>query len=74
MEVLLLHLLIGIFQARDILYLDVKTQDVKYVLDFFISICMYFHSAVTGKKKLYFIHDVSIEIYQLLLMLSIISP
>ena len=30
----LFHFLMLICQTRDILYLDVKTQDVRYVLDF----------------------------------------
>ena len=33
-EVPLFHFLMLICQTRDILYLDVKTQDVRYVLDF----------------------------------------
>ena len=34
MGVLLLHLLMGIFETQDILYLDVKIQDVRYAQDF----------------------------------------
>ena len=34
MGVLLLHLLMGIFETQDILYLDVKIQDVRHALDF----------------------------------------
>ena len=53
MKVLPFHLLMGIFQARDILWLDAKTQDVKHALDVFISINIYFHSTVIGKKSMF---------------------
>ena len=48
------HLLIGIFQTWDILYLDLKTQDVRHVLNFiyiFIQQLMQKHIFNPSKTK-----------------------
>ena len=43
-----LHFLMGTFQTRDILYLDVKTQDVRHVLDFL-------HQSILYKQNIIFL-------------------
>ena len=53
MKVLPFHLLMGIFQARDILELDAKTPDVKHTLDSFIRTNIYLHSTVIRKKIMF---------------------